>query len=141
MSTDLSVSLVIHVRVWLFWLSVAVQQIVFLLAFGLRIPLIGISTWVIYVPVVIIWVLYYLVPLLSEKKEKKYAVLRAYALTGWVFVAAAVSWSTLYIVLSKKYGTPVSYELYHERQIRANQALVPTPTSVTAPAGQEPRQP
>src|SRR5687767_560309 len=93
-------------RTWILWVSIAAQQLIFLLAVGLRVPLLSISVWVIYVPVVIIWSLYLVVPLLPPKKEK----LRAYALTGWIFVLAAASWTGSYIILSEKYGTPVSWE-------------------------------
>jgi hypothetical protein len=118
-------------RVWLLWLSIAAQQVVFLLAYSLRIPLLDISTWVIFVPIVIIWVLYAVVPLVMPKKEKKHSLLHTCALTGWIFVVAAVSWTASYIALSEKYGTPVSWDGVQLRQSWANKPLQPTPGSVT----------
>jgi hypothetical protein len=123
-------------RIWHFWLSIAAQQIVFVLAYNLRIPLLGISEWVIFVPVGIIWGLYAVVPLFTPKREMKHALLRAYALTGWVFVLAAVSWSACYISLSKKYGTPVSYdEMQKMNHWLDNPTAPPVP-----PAGQPPQK-
>ena len=101
-------------RTWILWLSIITQQSIFLLACGLRVYLIGISEWVIYTPVVIIWALYLIMPLLSGKKAGRQVLLRAYGLTGWVFVAAAVSWTTCYLTLSAKYGTPVSWSEVQE---------------------------
>jgi drug/metabolite transporter superfamily protein YnfA len=106
-------------RLWLLWLSIAAQQVVFLLAYGIRFPLIDISEWVIFVPVVIIWALYAVVPLLMPKNETKHPLLRTYALAGWIFVFAAVSWTASYIVLSGRYGTPVSRD--RVQQSKANQ--------------------
>lgn len=51
-------------------MSILLQQLVLFTAFSLRIKLVYISTWVVYVPVVIIWVLYIVVPLLAPKKKK-----------------------------------------------------------------------
>ena len=112
-------------RAWLLLLSIAAQQIVFFLACSLRIPLIAISVWVIYLPVVIIWVLYVVVPLFTAKRDRPHALLRAYALTGWIFVAAAVSWTGSYITLSRKYGTPVSWDEVQQRQSKANHTAEP----------------
>jgi hypothetical protein len=78
------------------------------------------------VPVVIIWALYAIVPPLTQKKEKKHALLRAYALVGWIFAAAAASWAGSYFVLSEKYGVPVSWDEVQQRQSKANQATETT---------------
>ena len=116
-------------RVWLLWVGVVLQQFVFVFTYSLRCPLIAISEWVIYVPIVIVWALYIVTPFLIPRAQKKRALLRAYATTGWIFAIAAVSWNACYLWYSKKDGTPVSYErLMQMNTKRANKRLEPTAT-------------
>jgi hypothetical protein len=59
-------------------------------------------------PILIIWALYLATPLLTVARSDRPALLRSYALFGWIFVAAAMAWIITYLLLSGKYGTPVS---------------------------------
>jgi len=96
-----------NLRVWPFWLSICIQQLLFFAASGLRVPLVRVSTWVIVVPVLVIWALYFIAPLTSQRDGKSNSFLRAYALSGWVFVFGALLWDVLYFILGERYGIPV----------------------------------
>jgi hypothetical protein len=92
----------------------ALNSCFLLLACGLEIPLLGISEWVVYVPVVIIWALYLVVPLIYPRPAKPHGLLRAYAVNGWVFVGAVVGWAVCYLVFSHLFGTPISDQMLQQ---------------------------
>jgi hypothetical protein len=95
-------------RSFALWGTIALQQAAFSVLCQVRIALLGLSEWVIYAPILIIWALYLATPLLTVARSDRPALLRSYALFGWIFVAAAMAWIITYLLLSGKYGTPVS---------------------------------
>ena len=108
-------------RTVVLWTTIALQQAAFSTLCQVHVALLGLSEWVIYAPVLIIWTLYLATPPLIVGREGPRALLRAYALFGWLFVAAAMAWIISYLLLSGKYGTPVSNNWVMEllRRLRA----------------------
>ena len=96
--------------VWPLWISFAVQQFVLLCLITTEIKLIHVSAWVSRVPIVILWSVYLAAPFVYVRPIGRRAILRSYALSGWLFVVAACAWGQSYSMLSEKFGVPVSWK-------------------------------
>ncbi len=103
--------------------SIGLQQLVFFTLCYMRVKLVNISEWVLPVPIMIIWGLYLLSPLLFVRPLSRKEVFRGYAVSGWLFVLASVFWSERYSTLSERYGTPVSWERVKERYFLGDEVL------------------
>jgi hypothetical protein len=90
---------------------------------------------------------------IADKKEQAVLWLLAAAMTTVVFYSVIIesfvnsyslkvfAYRVCYRQLSVGLGLVLIYYLNKWRKRKANQALLPTPTAVTSPAGQDPRQP
>jgi hypothetical protein len=109
-----------HRLTWLLWASIVIQQLVLLDLYGREILLVHVSSWVSRVPIVIIWALYAIAPVLYARPFGGERILRCYALSGWLFVLAAFVWWQSYWGLSKKYGVPVSWSEIEKSDMRGD---------------------
>lgn len=89
-------------------LLVALQQFVFWLIQTFRFTLIGISWWVISVPIWLLWALYFVAPLVYERPLSPPKYVQSLAFKGWLFILASAVWNVAYFVFSKVYGVPIS---------------------------------
>lgn len=69
-----------------------------------------ISQWVLWAPILLIWIMYFLMPVFYVRPLSVVMVLRSYSRAGWCFVIFAFTWSLMFFVLSERFGTPVSWD-------------------------------
>ena len=97
-------------RTWLLVVSVLAQQF-FLCVFLFCYPLLMyVSIWVVRVPVAIIWVMSFVLPVAYLSPVSFPIFLRAWAKSGWLYVLAGLVWILAYAWFSDREGTPVSWE-------------------------------
>jgi hypothetical protein len=100
---------------WLSFLSFGAQQVVFVSLLFCYPLLMYVSIWVVRVPVVIIWALGFVVPLIYVRPISVSDFLKNHAKSGWLFVAAGLVWIASYNFFCARDGTPVSYEAMKSR--------------------------
>lgn len=91
-------------------LSILIQQSVFLYLTSTRVLFMHISQWVLWAPILLIWIMYFLMPVFYVRPLSVVMVLRSYSRAGWCFVIFAFTWSLMFFVLSERFGTPVSWD-------------------------------
>jgi len=101
---------------WLICVSVVTQSLIFFCVLFTYPTLIDVAIWVIQVPVVIIWLLAALVPLVFVRPLSIRAYLGACAKQGWIFAIAAIVWGQAYWKYSESEGVPVSWTRVEERR-------------------------
>ncbi len=70
--------------------------------------MIGICSWVITVPIWTMWILYIVVPAVYDRPFSTERYLERLTMEGWLFVGASGLWLTVYVILSRRYGIPIS---------------------------------
>ena len=95
---------------WLLGLSIAAHQIVFTSLVLAEVRFMYVSAWVLRAPVGILWAVYLAAPFIHVRPIAKPSLIRSYALSGWLYVGAAIAWSICYIIFSERFGTPVSWD-------------------------------
>jgi hypothetical protein len=97
-------------KTWLILISVLAQQLC-LFAFLFCYPmLMYVSIWVVRVPVAIIWVMSFVLPLVYVRPISSAKYLRLCAKSGWLYVLAGLTWISAYVWFSGRDGTPVSWD-------------------------------
>ena len=90
--------------------SLILQQVAFA-GLTLSYPLLmWVSVWVVKGPVMILWVLAFVAPLIFVAWNGVGDYAYIVAKKGWLFVLAATVWIASYWWLSEREGTPVSYD-------------------------------
>jgi hypothetical protein len=107
-------------RFWTHGVSIACQQLLFALLASLKIMLLHVSAWVSSVPILILWAMYWVAPLVYARPVSTYSVLRSYSTSGWFFVAGAITWGISYWIFSDRYGVPVSWDEIEEQYFRGS---------------------